>query len=61
MEVECQYCRGKHFHAEKVHNKDNSFKDSCNHGKVILEPLPTFFNELQQLFLGNHKKSNEFF
>ncbi|XP_011858756.1 PREDICTED: uncharacterized protein LOC105556283 [Vollenhovia emeryi] len=60
MDEECQHCRAKHFHAEKVHNKGNSFNDCCSHGKVILEPLPSLPNELQQLFSGNHQKSKNF-
>jgi len=60
MNVECQYCKAKHFQAEKVHNKGNSFNDCCSHGKVMLEPLPPLPDKLQQLFSGNHQKSKEF-
>ena len=48
--VLCVHCRAKHFPAEKVSNKGNSFNDCCSHGKVILETLPEPPLILKQLF-----------
>ena len=60
MNILCTHCHAKHFPQEKVQNK-TSFDDWCNHGKVILQQVPEFPNELKQLFQGTHEKSKEFF
>lgn len=57
----CIHCRAKHFKAEKVVRKGNSFNDYCNHGKVILKPLPDPPADLKQLFEGTHNLSNHFY
>lgn len=36
MDVTCIHCNAKHFAAEKISNKGNSFHDCCNHGEVFL-------------------------
>jgi len=61
MNVSCVHCNAKHFAAEKISNKGNSFHDCCNHGKVYLQPLPEFPHFLKYLYEGNHEKSNQFF
>lgn len=61
MDVICIHCNAKHFAAEKIHNKGNSFHDCCNHGAVYLEILPQFPQFLHSLFDGGHAKSNNFF
>jgi len=61
MDVSCIHCNAKHFEAEKVSNKGNSFHDCCNHGAVYLEILPQPPQFLQSLFDGSHEKSNNFF
>jgi len=40
MDVLCIHCNAKHFPAENVSNKRNSFHDCCNHGAVYLKSLP---------------------
>ncbi|XP_070171021.1 uncharacterized protein [Polyergus mexicanus] len=61
MDVYCVHCNARHFAAEKVSNKGNSFHDGCNHGAVYLQPLPKFPQFLHSLFDGTHEKSNNFF
>jgi len=61
MNVSCVHCNVKHFAAEKISNKGNSFHDCCNHGKVYLQPLPEFPHFLKSLYEENHEKSNQFF
>ncbi|XP_044597971.1 uncharacterized protein LOC123274430 [Cotesia glomerata] len=61
MNVKCRHCNAKHFVAEKVANKHNSFNNCCRHGEVVLEPHPEFPELLKSLFLGNHTKSKNFF
>ncbi|KYM98545.1 ATP-dependent DNA helicase PIF1 [Cyphomyrmex costatus] len=61
MDVSCIHCNAKHFAAERISNKGDSFHDCCNHGKVYLEPLPEFLHFLRALYEGNHEKSNHFF
>jgi len=61
MNVSCVHCNAKHFAAEKISNKGNSFHDCCNHGKVYLQPLPEFPHFLKSLYEENHEKSNQFF
>lgn len=61
MDVHCIHCNAKHFTAEKVSNKGNSFHDCCNHGAVYLESLPQPPQFLRSLFDDNHAKSNNFF
>ncbi|KYM94629.1 ATP-dependent DNA helicase PIF1 [Cyphomyrmex costatus] len=60
MDVSCIHCNAKHFAAERISNKGDSFHDCCNHGKVYLEPLPEFPHFLRALYEGNHEKSNHF-
>lgn len=61
MDVSCIHCNAKHFAAEKISNKGNSFYDCCNHGAVYLEPLPQLPYFLLSLYNGSHAKSNDFF
>jgi len=61
MDVYCVHCNAKHFAAEKISNKGNSFHDCCNHGTVYLQPLPEHPQFLHSLFAGTHVKSNNFF
>ncbi|XP_057339407.1 uncharacterized protein LOC130676918 [Microplitis mediator] len=61
MNVSCQHCNAKHFSAEKVSNKANSFNECCRHGEVALESQPEFPILLKSLFEGTHEKSNNFF
>ena len=61
MSVICKYCNAKHFEAETVQNKPNSFNDCCSHGKVKLEPLPPLPKVLKDLYLGNHSQSKTFY
>lgn len=61
MDVNCIHCNAKHFAAEKVSNRGNSFHDCCNHGAVYLESLPELPQFLYDLFNENHVKSNNFF
>ncbi|KYM96549.1 ATP-dependent DNA helicase PIF1 [Cyphomyrmex costatus] len=61
MDVLCIHCNAKHFAAEKISNKGNSFHDCCNHGAVYLESLPQSPQFLRCLFNNNHAKSNNFF
>jgi len=61
MDVFCIHCNAKHFAAEKISNKGNSFHDCCNHGKVYLESLPQLPQFLRNLFDDSHAKSNNFF
>ncbi|KYN28107.1 hypothetical protein ALC57_02481 [Trachymyrmex cornetzi] len=51
MDVTCIHCNAKHFTAEKISNKGNSFHDCCNHGAVYLESLQ-FPQFLRSLFDG---------
>ena len=60
INVLCIHCGAKHFSQEKV-SSQNSFDDCCNHGKVILERLQNFPDELKELFSGTHKFSKIFF
>ena len=60
MNILCQHCNAKHFKAEKVANKKNSFHDCCSHGEVILEPLPDPPPILKSLFDGTHEQSKHF-
>ena len=46
MDVHCIHCNAKHFAAEKVSNRGNSFHDCCNHGTIYFELLA----ELASLF-----------
>ncbi|KYN05845.1 ATP-dependent DNA helicase PIF1 [Cyphomyrmex costatus] len=57
----CIHCDAKHFIAEKVINKGNSFQDCCNHGAVYLQPIPDPPYIIRSLFNGSHAKSNKFF
>ncbi|KAB0792783.1 hypothetical protein PPYR_00660 [Photinus pyralis] len=61
MSVTCMHCSAKHFPSERVANKGNSFNECCNHGEVLLQPLPVFPTILQSLFNGSHLKSKNFF
>jgi len=61
MDVSCIHCNAKHFAAEKISNKGNSFHDCCNHGAVYLELLPQLPQFLRNLFDDSHIKSNNFF
>jgi len=61
MNIFCEHCCAKHFKSEKVANKGNSFNDCCNHGSVRLNSLPQPPDELYELFVGTHSKSNHFF
>lgn len=61
MNVLCTHCNAKHFDAERVSNKLNSFNDCCSHGEVSLERLPDPPSILKSLYDGSHKKSNHFF
>lgn len=56
INVKCQHYAAKHFRAEKVYSKDNSFND-CS----LLKSLPPLPNELQQLFSGNHQNPKNFY
>ena len=47
MDVLCSHCNAKHFTAEKVFNKGNSFNDCCGHGTVKLEAIPDFPDNLR--------------
>ena len=42
MNVLCSHSNTKHFTAEKVFNKGNSFNDCCGNGTVELEEIPDF-------------------
>ena len=61
MDVLCSHCNAKHFTAEKVFNKGNSFNDYSGHGTVKLEAIPDFPDNLRSLFENNHQKSKVFF
>ncbi|KYN10408.1 ATP-dependent DNA helicase PIF1, partial [Trachymyrmex cornetzi] len=61
MNISCIHCNAKHFIAEKVANRGVSFHDCCNHGAIYIKPLPKPPKYMQNLFNGNHTKSNEFF
>jgi len=61
MDVFCTYCHAKHFTAEKIFNKGNSFHDCCNHGAIYLESLPQLPQFLRSVFEGSHAKSDNFF
>ena len=61
MDVECIHCSAKHFPAERVDRKGDSFNDCCNHGNIELNQIPNFPHELQLLFNSEHEKSNAFF
>jgi len=61
MNIFCEHCSAKHFKSEKVANKGNSFNDCCNHGSVRLNSLPQPPDELYELFVGTHSKSDHFF
>jgi len=61
MDVSCVHCNAKHFAAEKISNKGNSFHDCCNHGLVHLQPLPECPQFIRTLFNNTHVKSNNFF
>jgi len=59
--VSSVHCNAKHFAAEKISNKGNSFHDCCNHGLVHLQPLPECLQFIRTLFNNTHDKSNDFF
>ena len=61
MDVLCSHCNAKHFTAEKVFNKGNSFNDCYGHGTVKLEAIPDFSDNLRSLFENIHQKSKVFF
>ena len=61
IDVLCKHCNAKHFTAEKVLNKVNSFNDCCGHGSIQLEPIPDFPHDLLSLLENNHLKSKPFF
>jgi hypothetical protein len=61
MDAFCIHCNAKHFAAEKISNKGNSFHDCCNHGAVFLQSLPEVPQFIRTLFDGSHVKSNNFF
>ena len=61
MNVLYSHCNAKHFTAEKVFNKGNSFNDCCGHGSVELVSIPDFSAELRLLFENHDVKSMEFF
>lgn len=60
MNVQCCHCGAKHFEDEKV-GKENSFDDCCNHGKVKLENVDNFPEDLKLLFNSEHELSHDFF
>ncbi|XP_043463725.1 eukaryotic translation initiation factor 5B-like [Leptopilina heterotoma] len=60
LNILCQHCEAKHFPAEKVFNKKNSFSNCCSHGEVVLDPLPDPPTILKELFDGTHKESKHF-
>ena len=61
MDVKCMHCNAKHFAAERVCNRGNSFSDCCSHGSVKLERHPEFPTELKSLFQNTHSNSSNFF
>ena len=61
MDILCSHCNAKHFTAEKVFNKGNSFHDFCGHETVKLEATPDFPDNLRSLFENNHQNSKAFF
>ncbi|XP_051153690.1 uncharacterized protein LOC127276975 [Leptopilina boulardi] len=61
MDVLCEHCEARHFAAERVSRKKNSFNDCCSHGEVVLEPLPEPPTILNELFNGTHEESRHFF
>ena len=61
MDVNCTHCNAKHFSAERVSNKGDSFNDCCSHGAVRLEKLPEYLEQLRSLIDGSHEKSKFFF
>ena len=61
MNVLCKHCNAKHFVAEMIANKDNSFNDCCGHESVELESIPEFPVELRLLFENYHVRSGAFF
>ena len=60
MDVLYRHCNAKHFTADKVFNKGNSFNDCCGHGTVKLEAIPGFPDNLRLLFENNHQKVKHF-
>ncbi|XP_044597185.1 uncharacterized protein LOC123273776 [Cotesia glomerata] len=61
MIVKCRHCTAKHFTAEKVANKYDSFNDCCRHGEVNLGLQQDPPELLKTLFSGTHVKSKNFF
>lgn len=59
MDIACEHCKAQYLLLEKVANKGNSFRDCCNHGKVVIDPLAQL-TLLEQLFLENHPNSKHF-
>lgn len=60
MDVMCSHCHAKHFKAEEVANKKNSFSTCCSHGEVALDSLPDPPILLKQLFDRSHELSSHF-
>jgi len=59
MDVFCIHCNAKHFAAEKISNKGNSFHDCCNH---VLRPVDStilfFQRDLVIVMILKHTREN---
>lgn len=67
MNLECQFCKAKHFESEITMRNRTKFTSCCHKGKVFLQPLSQndFFNSLYQGLRssdrGIKKRSKQFF
>lgn len=57
----CKFCGAKHFDAERVRSKRDSFNDCCRHGEVFMESLPEPPPLIKDLFRGVGRGGNHFF
>ncbi|KDR11577.1 hypothetical protein L798_14540 [Zootermopsis nevadensis] len=54
MNYECIHCKALHWLDESTQRSSKSFYDCCAHGKVVLDSLPEYPDELRKLFSLRH-------
>ncbi|KDR02839.1 hypothetical protein L798_05072 [Zootermopsis nevadensis] len=57
MNYECIHCKALHCLDESTHRSSYSFYDCCAHGKVVLDSLPEYPDDLRKLFSLRHLRN----